>query len=327
MHDGAVRPGAGDGRKRNVFQKSAVAAKTLQRLDRVDLGQATRRLAIEPGQKFRHRGAVAQLRRAGAGDLGCVLHRLHRRDRIAAAHDLAAVLDDEARDRLGAGRGIEPHGAMLFAEFGQIALEGGVGAQLGDFLEAGAHIVAELAQVDIERRTTFLRHRGEGQHHRRVRHVAAADVEQPRHILRVGHHERVGGAIFHLGAQALELVRGGLAGIAQLVRHHGAERRLRPVGPDGVDRIVFDRDQHGARRCAGLGKPLGAFDRMQPRRIAEFGSRPADCFRSTASAGSRPRARRKKSCRRFRLAPAPDNGRRRRSPRGRRARWRCRPSR
>ena len=74
----------------------------------------------------------------------------------------------------------------------------------------------------------------------------------------------------HFGVQALELVRGRLAGIAQLVRHHGAERRLRPVGPDGVDRIVFDRDQHGARRGAGLGKPLGAFDRMQPRRIAEL---------------------------------------------------------
>jgi hypothetical protein len=161
---------------------------------------------------------------------------------------------------------------MLFAERGEIALEGGVGAQLGDLLEARAHIVAELAQVDIERRTTFLRHRGEGQHHRRVRHVAAADVEQPRHILRIGHHQRVGGDLFHFGMHALELVRSRLAGIAQLVRHHGAERRLRPVGPDGIDRIVFDRDQHGARRCAGLGKPLGAFDRMQPRRIAEFGS-------------------------------------------------------
>ena len=159
---------------------------------------------------------------------------------------------------------------MLLAELGEIALEGGVGAQLGDVFEAGAHIVAELAQIHIERRTTFLRHRGEGQHHRRVRHVAAADVEQPRHILRVGDHQRVGGDLFHLGVQALELVRGRLAGIAQLVRHHGAERRLRPVGPDGVDRIVLDRNQHGTRRSAGLGEPLGAFDRMQPRRIAEF---------------------------------------------------------
>ena len=175
------------------FRSPLSRRKALQRLDRVDLGQAARRLAVEPGQKLRHRGAVAQLRRAGAGDFGCVLHRLHRRDRIAAAHDLAAVLDDEARDRLGAGRGIEPHGAMRLAELGEIALEGGVGAQLGNLLETRAYIVAELAQVDIERRTTFLRHRGEGQHHRRVRHVAAADVEQPRHILRIGHHQRVGG--------------------------------------------------------------------------------------------------------------------------------------
>ena len=73
--------------------------------------------------------------------------------------------------------------------------------------------------------------------------------------------------------QALELVLGVFAGIAQLVRHHGAERRLRPVGPHRVDRIVVDRNQHGARRGAGFGEPLGAFDRMQPRRIAEFGLR------------------------------------------------------
>ena len=80
--------------------------------------------------------------------------------------------------------------------------------------------------------------------------------------------------IFSISAcSALSLSAVVLAGIAQIVRHHGAERRLRPVGPDGVDRIVFDRNQHGARRGAGLGEPLGALDRMQPRRIAELGLR------------------------------------------------------
>ena len=265
--------------------------------------------------------------RAPAISVG-VLHRLHRRDRIAAAHDLAAVLDDEARDRFGAGRGIEPHGAMRLAELGEIALEGGVGAHLGDLLETGAHIVAELAQIDIERRPAL-----PSAPMAKASTTGVCGTSLPRMLN--SHDTSCGSdttsasaAIFSISAcRRLSLSAVVFAGIAQIVRHHGAERRLRPVGPDGVDRIVFDRNQHGARRGAGFGEPLGAFDRMQPRRIAELGLLPADCFRSTASADSRPRARRKKSCRRFPRAPAPDSGRRRRSPRGRRARWRCRPSR
>src|SRR3984885_8407517 len=69
MHDGAVRSGAGNGRKRNVLEQSGVAAKTFQRFDRIDLGQSTRRFAVEPGKKTRHRRAVAQLRRPRAFDL------------------------------------------------------------------------------------------------------------------------------------------------------------------------------------------------------------------------------------------------------------------
>src|SRR5262249_10853718 len=93
MHDGAVRPGTGDGRKRNVFETPGVAAKALQRLDSIDFSQfPVRRFAIEPGEKARYGRAIANLRGARAGDLGGILYRLHRRDRIAAAHDLAAAL-------------------------------------------------------------------------------------------------------------------------------------------------------------------------------------------------------------------------------------------
>src|SRR5580700_2409539 len=43
VHDGSVGAGARDGGERNVFQLSGIAAETLQRLDRVDFGQAPRR--------------------------------------------------------------------------------------------------------------------------------------------------------------------------------------------------------------------------------------------------------------------------------------------
>jgi len=96
--------------------------------------------------------------------------------------------------------------------------------------------------------------------HRRVRHVAAADVEQPRHILRVGDHQRVGGDFLHFGMQARELVLGGFAGVAQIVRHHGAERRLRPVGPHRIDRLSSTGTSIARAAAAGFGEPLGAFD-------------------------------------------------------------------
>ena len=153
MHDGAVGARAGDGGERNVFQQPGVAAKTLQRLDRIDFAQAPgRRFAIEPGQKTRHRGAVAFLCGARARDLDRVLHRLHRRDRVAAAQNFAAVLRHQARDRFGAGSRIEPHGALLAAEDGEVAFEIGGRAHRGKLLEAMADIVAELAALDIEKR-------------------------------------------------------------------------------------------------------------------------------------------------------------------------------
>ena len=186
MHDGAIGPGAGDGGKRDVLEEAGLAAKTLYRLDCVDFGQAAALcFAVEPGEETRHRHAVAPLRRARARDLRRVLHRLHRRDRIAAAQDLAAVVDDESRDGLGTDARIEPHGAMLFAERGEIALEGGARPYFGDLFEALTHVGAEFAQVDEQRRAAVLGDHGEGQRHRRVGNITAADVEQPGDGVRV----------------------------------------------------------------------------------------------------------------------------------------------
>jgi len=74
---------------------------------------------------------------------------------------------------------------------------------------------------------------------------------------------------FHFGADARELRRHVFAGVTDVVRHHLAERRLRPVGPDRVNRIVFDGDELRIDGGAGLGQALGAFDGVQPRRITE----------------------------------------------------------
>ena len=63
-----------------------------------------------------------------------------------------------------------------------------------------------------------------------------------------------------------------LAGIAQLVQRHRAERRRRPILPTRIDRIVGDGNEAAARCLAGFAETLGAVDGVQPRRITELGS-------------------------------------------------------
>ena len=143
-------------------------------------------------------------------------------------------------------------------------------AQLGEASERVAHRIGELASVDVERGAVLARHDRDRERERRVRDVAAADVEGPARRMRVGDDERVGLELGELGADALELVRGRLAGELLAVQRDGAERRRRPVGPHRVDRIGLGRDQDRARRRAGLGEPLGALDGVQPRVVAEL---------------------------------------------------------
>ncbi len=120
-------------------------------------------------------------------------------------------------------------------------------------------------------------------------------LNSQRHRVRIGHDQRIGAELFQLGAQPRELVRGRLAGIAQIVQHDGAERRRRPVGPAGVDRIVGDGNEACARGFASFAEPLGAVDRMQPGRIAELGAGAKDCPRSMPPADARPDARWRKA--------------------------------
>ena len=138
MDDGAVRAGAGDRRERHVLEEAGVAAERLQRFDRVDLGEpALGRRAVEPGEKAHHRRAVAPMGGAAAGDLGVVLYRFHRRDRIGAARRLAAVPGDRLGDRGGGTRLIELHGAMRGAERGDVCLERRRRPDLGEARERG----------------------------------------------------------------------------------------------------------------------------------------------------------------------------------------------
>jgi len=328
MDDRAVGPEAGDGRKRDVLEDTGVAAEILQRLDGVDLGQsAGRGLAVEPGEKARHGGAVAPVRRPCARHLGRVFHRLHQGDRIGAAPDLAAAGGDEACDRVGGAGGVEPHVAVRGAERLEVALESAGLADVGEPRQDVAHRIAELAAVHIERGLSFARHDRDSERERRMGDVAAADVEGPADRMRIRDHERVGLEPGELGADAVELLGRRLAGKFLLVRHDRTERRRRAVGPDGVDRVGLGRHEAGADGRAGLGKSLRALDGVQPRGRSRASGLRAASSRSTDGAASRSPARSRTGPCPPARAPAAYSGRRRTARRDPPARWRCRPSR
>ena len=250
MHDRPVRAGAGDGREGDVLERAGLAAEAFQRLDRVDFAQAAgRRLDVEPGEEARHGGAVAPVRGARAVDLGAVLHRLHQRDRIGAAHRLAAGVRDQPRQRVGGARLVEAD--RLALEAGEVACKPLRRAHVGDFFQRVSHGIVELAGLDIERRAVLRRHQREAERQRRVRHIRAADIEQPVDVLRIGHHQRVGAQFGKFAARALELFRGAFAGEFDVTQDDRRRRRLRPAAPQRVDRIIVDRNQRRARAGAG----------------------------------------------------------------------------
>ncbi len=109
MGQGAVRPRPADRVERNVAQRVGVAAETLKLGDDVDLGQAALVGRVEPGQQAAHGGCVAQMRLAGAGDLGRVLAGLGQDARILTARDLGPRLGQGLAHGDGAGARVDPH--------------------------------------------------------------------------------------------------------------------------------------------------------------------------------------------------------------------------
>ena len=99
-----------------------------------------------------------------------------------------------------------------------------------------------------------LRQEREGQRHRIVGNVAAADVEGPGDGIGQAQHRGVGLLLGNGLLQPGDLVGGGLAGEFDRVQRHRAQRRRRPVGPQAVERIVVDRHERGIGRLAGLGE-------------------------------------------------------------------------
>ncbi len=136
---------------------------------------------------------------------------------------------------------------------------------LGHLFEMVADAVGEFAVVDEQRGAAGFRHQRIGQRQWRVRDVAAADVEGPRHRVRIRQHQRVDAELGDLGADPLQLLAFRFARELLAVKGDGRKRRGGALGPDRVQRIAVDRDHLRARLGAGGREPLGGRRRVQPR--------------------------------------------------------------
>ena len=236
----------------------------------ISLSVPPARRAIEPGEKAHDRGAVAPMRRAGAFDLDRVLHRLHQHDRVGTATELCRPLPVIWRASASAAVAWSMRTVFLACtERGETAGKVGRLAHIGERFQAVAHVVGEFAAVDVKGRAALARDDREGERQRRVRDVGTADIEGPGHAMGIGDHQRVGLELADLGADARQLGGRLLAREGNIVQPYGAERRRRAIRPDRIEQVGLDGDQRRSARRAGLGQPLRAFDRVQPRVVAE----------------------------------------------------------
>ena len=281
MHDGAVRPRAGDRGERHFLELLRLAAEGFQRHHRVDLGHAAL------GRFFRRttqgsaitRRAVAQVRGARAANFGGVLARLHQRDRIGAEVGLAAGFAqglDEPRE--GAEPASNRTRARSRASAATSCRSFEAPRRPPPCESASRTSFDSLRPSTIEPRPPLCADHGEGQRQGRVRHVGAANVERPRHIVRVGDDERVGAC--ELAGYVVELLARVDAGEASsdagarapAERRGGRSRARRPDcrRQPAATRSPCARPSRSAPRS----RASSATDRSRARRRAA-GSSPA----------------------------------------------------
>ena len=153
---------------------------------------AVRRLAVEPGEEAADGGAVALVRRAGAGDLGGVLESPWAAGRDRRRRGRAAGGLDAGRRSMRRRRRVEADHARGAAAAWSSSAPNSDGSRISATASIWAR--AALVQLAAESMTSVGRpsagNDGEGQRQRGVRHVGAADVEQPGDRVGLGQHCR-----------------------------------------------------------------------------------------------------------------------------------------
>jgi len=171
---------------------------------------------LQPSEKLHQGYAVFQHRTAIALDLGLVLARLHGRYGRRLSHHLCmAHLMIERIAGLG---GVEQY--VVFKIIGQPLRHAVVvGSRHALPGKVTAHLWGNLPGVTVERRLLAVDEKI-GHEHRVTMHVAAPEVERPRHIVECRDQHAVGMLLAQGLSHAVDFRRGRLAGIFQGMYHH-----------------------------------------------------------------------------------------------------------
>ena len=254
MHDRAIGARARDRVEARVAEMLAAPAhreKLRRGAELVDA--APWRLGGEPCQEPRHRDAVAQVGGARTGELGRVLARLGKRAGILAAHDLGA--GEPGLYPLRCGGAIDEDARARGAEARQRVAERRRRLDPDLVAEQRGDLAVELQPLDepVDRAIGMEDRVRERQ--RRVRHVGAADIEEPGDRGGIGEDRRGMAVAGDPPGDLRALVGGAAAGEALGMGDDGRHGRGRAARPDRVEGIVLERDQRGTRARRPLAEP------------------------------------------------------------------------
>ena len=204
MDDGAMRACRGDRVEAQILELSRLAAELFELHRRADLVDPAREgILVEPCEEADDRYSVAEMRGAGALDLGRVLDRLRQNARVVSGDDLGACGLEDVREAHRRRLRVEADvGAFLSKGF-QPCVERIRRQKLSRLFQMATHIVPELGGIDEQCWLAARRDQGEGKRERGVGDIAAADVEQPRDRIEQSEQDGIGllalQGLLHLG--------------------------------------------------------------------------------------------------------------------------------
>ena len=272
VRHGGMGASRGNGIEAQILGTS-LDTERLQVLSCRNLGEpALSRFTVEPGKEAHHSHGIASVGPARTIDLGPRLARLGEQCRVFAAADIGACRRQPVEEPLARLVGIEPDAGLVAAECGEGLLQRVGFPELGDGFQMPAHIAADLGRIHEQLRLAARMGNGEGQHRGRVRQVGTADIEQPRDGFGAGEHDGILACVLQGLAETGDLVRARRAGELDGMGHHGTPRRLRPILPERVDRVVLRGGELDPLLVQLAGKLLDRRDRMQPGIVADTGA-------------------------------------------------------
>ena len=268
MNNGAVRPGAGDGRKARIAVILALFAEPQQLVGSRDFRKLTLgRFFREPFKEPADCNAVANMGSPGALELGFVLDCLRQAARIGRLEDPGPGILERTENRRRGGRRIGHDGTPL--KSAEIVDKAAFRMDRDLVPEPLPQFVCGLRFVQKKHAVAVASEDRVGKRDRRVQDVGRAYVKQPGDRIEGGKNYRVGVLTAQLLGQPRALVSRLLAGKLEPMNNHRLVGLTRAVKPGRINRVVFDRHQLGALEGQCIGKLFDPADGVQQRIVAD----------------------------------------------------------